>query len=110
MNTLELNEKLKSEGGFTYHPQFPVPTYGYMVSIGSGVIVENPDDVRNVMRGLWDKRKLPEGMFFGGWVHEGKTYLDISKHFGNMFKAIEFGIEKNQKSIWNLHQNKEIKL
>lgn len=110
MNTLELNHKLKTEGGFTYHPQFPVPNYGYMVSVGSGVIVENPDDVRNVMSGLWSKRKLPEKMYFGGWVHEGKTYLDISKHFMNLNKAIEFGLERNQITIWSIHENKEIEL
>jgi hypothetical protein len=105
-----LLEMLESQGWFTFHPQHPTPTYGYMVGVGSSIIIENPDDVKLVISGLWGKRKLPEGMFFCGWKHEGKTYLEISKYFPNMFKAIDFGLEKNQKSVWNLQQNREVEL
>lgn len=101
---------LESQGGFTFHPQHPTPNYGYMVGVGSSIIIENPDDVKLVLSGLWGKRKLPEGMFFGGWKHHGKIYLDIVKHFQNKQKAIRFGLDKKQIAIYELHSQSDIEL
>jgi hypothetical protein len=50
------------------------------------------------------------GAYVGLWVNDGKLYIDLSVQFNDRQVAMNVGREFNQKAIWDVALDKEIKL
>ena len=121
--------KAKSDGGFTHHPTKGTPTSGYIVSSDTkekrGKIVDLTDsnvDVKKEVSAYLQKNEghLGPNEYIGGYVQksdpkdgekEGKAvalHLDISNHFSDKDEAIRLGRKRNQISVWDVKNGKEI--
>lgn len=113
MQIKTLLQKLDERGYYIHHPQYPTPTYGWVVPVGSQVTVQNPEDLAAVISSLWKNRVLPEGMFFVAETspkRKGEVYLNIVKHFQNLESAIWFGLSKSEVAMFELHTESTIDL
>ena len=116
MNALikEVQKQLISSGGFSLSLKLEAPKSGYMVSLQQKELIIN-DDVKGLKKKLYDyfnnnydivnnNKKL----FFGGWINEGKIYLDISENVLDKKEAIQKGMERQQLAIFNVNDFTEI--
>lgn len=104
-----LTQELEKNGGFTIDPETGgVPAEGYAVGIGrekvfDGKVTEK--DIAEYRKANQDALSQPDH-FLGGWVDEGKTYLDVSRvHPGTeqgLQAALEQGRTNNEIGIMNL--------
>ena len=76
-----------------------------------------PDNPTAMVRKVQEYRRRhaailgAEDTHFGGWVEDGKTvYLDVVKIIPDRDEAVRFGIDNNQKAIFNLATFEEIEL
>jgi hypothetical protein len=51
---------------------------------------------------------LGNGIYLGGWVHDGKLWLEPSDNFTDREQAAAVGRERNQIAIWDVSQGQEI--
>lgn len=57
------------------------------------------------------KHAIRNNGFFGGWLNEdGILQFDCVKVFTNKDEAIEFGRSQNQRAIWHIDEETEIRL
>lgn len=109
------------EGGFSLDVSGNSPSTGIMVSFdakdGHGVVIDATMDrpAREAALRDWvsKQRKFvgndPEN-YFGGWIDNGKAYLDVSHRFPKeqRDKAIEAGKSQNQIAVFDLDTFTEI--
>ena len=107
---------VKAGGGFTYQPvDDKTPTQGYAVASFPGaerVFDQDKitvDDIFNFLKDHADKFDDPE-VHAGGWVSDGKVYLDLSQVKQNEQEAVDLGVKHNQYAIFDLGNFKEIEV
>ena len=116
MNNKELKKYILNNGGATLEVEslsIANLNDGYMVSIyGSESQFES---IEELIKGIKQKRKdLKEakikGYFIGIWYYNGRYYLDTSRNIKDKRDAIKFGESQKQIAIFDLKNNKDIKL
>ena len=101
-----------TEHGFTTDKFGKSPTSGYMVSVVGRESIspvkskfgdyEGPTygKIFDFCHNNWDR--VVNGDYVGGWVCEGRLYLDISVHFADRNEAIDFAVANDQLAIFDL--------
>lgn len=102
-------------GGFSINKQFEQPTKGYLVSVLDGLVFDNISEVNVHELSAFIKDNIEKcslNAFFGGWKDQttGKVYFDLSKNIQNLDEALQIAKDKNQLAIWDLNENKEIRV
>lgn len=103
---------LLHNGGFSVKPATgAAPKSGYMVSIpGHTQIVHGDVDEAHLAKYAADHADVLQhpGAHIGGWMNEGKTYLDVSHRYDKKSEAIKAGKAHNQIAIWDVKKGAEI--
>lgn len=112
-NSLYTNTALN--GGYSINKQFEQPKTGYLVSVLDGLVYENISSVNvHELSGFIkdNLNKCSLNAFFGGWKDQttNKVYFDLSKNVSDLNEALQIAKEKNQLAIWDLNENKEIRV
>ena len=105
--------------GFSVTLEGKQPTSGYMVANPGHSEIHNPDDIasergpgiiQNYVMAHAGALMEP-GAHIGGWTdpESKKTYLDVSHNIPGRFSAIQAGIDRNQKAIYDVKRGKDIK-
>jgi len=100
-------------GGVSINSDFEQPKTGYLVSISDGLIFDSVSLVNVHELSAWIKENLNEERnFFGGWIDKqtGKVYFDLSANFDDFDTAYDLAKDNNQLAIWDLNENKEIRV
>lgn len=99
-------------GGVSINADFEQPKMGYLVSAFDGLVFDSVSLVNVHELSAWIKQNIDSGFFFGGWIDKetGKVYFDLSANFQEVEKAIQIAKENNQIAIWDLNENKEIRV
>jgi len=104
----ELLRRIKEEGGFTYQPvNNTTPKEGFAVSTFKNherVFDADKitlDDIADYVLERWDQFKDPK-VHVGGWVDQGKVYLDLSTVVKSRDEAIRLGKRHNQLAVFDL--------
>ncbi len=99
-------------GGVSINADFEQPKTGYLVSAFDGLTFDSVSLVNVHELSAWIKQNIDSGFFFGGWIDKetGKVYFDLSANIQDKTKAIELAIVNNQLAIWDLNENKEIRV
>lgn len=105
---------LKEAGGFTINPlSADIPKEGFVVSVFESESRSFPldrvslgDFVGYVMerQALWADR----GNYLGGWVHEGKVFLDVSRVVRSAREARELAEKHDQIAYWDIGNKREV--
>ena len=109
----DLKQMLINNGGFTLSSSLQD------VSLDSGYMVaykehENIIDINSLELGQSinttqdNAKKL--NAFVGGWLDNGLVYLDVSKHFTDKDKALEFARQEKQIAIYDIEKGESIYL
>ena len=104
--------------GFSLHPRTgQSPTSGYMVSL-PGHTHQYPDTVMKdehelaaaIDHTLMSEREIfkKPGVYLGGWVSDGKLWLDPSENIADHDQAVKLGRGRNQVAIWDVQGGREI--
>lgn len=110
----DADKALESSGGFTMSAHNEtVPKKGYMVSLRGHEQVKSgdvtPTDIRQYAKSK--KKHLRGGdRYLGGWVDEGKTYLDTSQWVKDRKEAEELGRKHGQLAIYDLKSKQAVSL
>jgi len=124
-NRKDLEERITEatirDGGSTINPRTGEPvSRGYSVALtgtkpdgtGYGLVVENtPEAIRSGVSKLLDKHEgllSFEGMSIGTWIDGDKAYIDLAFNAANKSSAIDLARRYNQKSVWDLKNNKAV--
>jgi hypothetical protein len=99
---------LTKDGGFTLHDHVgDGPKDGYMVSLNKDT--EEVHDLSEFQRehlAAFRERHAQEladpRSYLGGWVHEGKVYLDVSHHEPDLNKAMDLARQHKQLGIYDV--------
>ena len=106
------SKKHSQEHGFTTDKFGNAPTTGFMVSV---IGRESVSPVKSIFgdyegptygkifdfcHNNWDR--VVNGDYIGGWVSEGRLYLDVSVHFADRSEAIDFAVANDQLAIFDL--------
>lgn len=115
MNNEELKKIILDNEGITLDKYKNKSTLksGYYVSIyGAEVQTSNIDEALEEVnkKAEYLQRLGIKSLFVGVWYYEGIYYVDITKHIKDKTTAIEYGKEQKQISIYNIKDNKSIKL
>lgn len=110
-----LVEEIIENGGATFNPYTElVPTKGFMVSVAESEEIINlkefTQDVLNTFVRSNVASLLREENFVGVWVENGFVYLDISRNISTLIRAMSMAKEESQLAIYNLDNQKVIKL
>jgi len=100
-------------GGCSINRDFEAPKTGYLVSVKDGLVFDNVSTINEHELSIFVKDNLSaDNCYFGGWIDQQtrKVYFDLSANFKSMDKAIELAKQKNQIAIWDLNENKEIRV
>lgn len=114
----EAHDALIHNGGFSRHIQTgEPPKTGYMVGLhadrGGEESVHDLSDLtaQHIAEHRARARSLANPhMYQGGWVHDGKAYLDRSLNIQDRNEAMEWGRAHKQLAIWDVAHGKEIPL
>lgn len=110
-NVLSIINKLykdinKNNGGTYSLIGQPMPTSGYMVSIGCekkiAVSQFTPEDITRFIGEYSNHLFNLSGFFLGAWYDNGYMYLDVSIHFYYQDGAMQVGRRYNQLAIWDI--------
>lgn len=115
----EFQDKLDSDGGFTYDPrddQFV--SGGVMASVFGGEKEVNPAPATDVdinhFQASNQKSLLSSGQFFGGWRYGGSDFLDRSVQFTDpppppsaLDRAMDFGKKNAQIGVYDADDDME---
>lgn len=109
-----LSAKLIAEGGFTYQPTTKeTPSDGYMVSPYKGreKVIDGTSitsrQLSEYVRRNADLLQDPSN-YLGGWVDNGKTYLDVSKRFETFDGAMGAARQAQQIAFYDLKNGTSI--
>lgn len=108
----------RNPGGFSITTQGKTPTGGYMVAAPGRTKIVSESDIsgpgghrliEQYARENADALRQP-GAHLGGWTDQstGKTYLDISHNIKDRDRAVSAGVKRNQISIWDVKNGREI--
>lgn len=103
-----LANRLQKEGGFS----FPAPRNGVMVSRkGAEEVVEgvaSAEDIADYANRHATELQSVSNAHIGGWVSEGKTYLDISQRFPRRHQQADHALAANdQQAGWDVTKSAE---
>lgn len=110
-------ETIKKEQGITWHWSLPVPTAGYVVSLGknfgdivSASILDNENEAGYTLSRFVERNDyaLERGNFMGAWIEGKKLYLDIVEIVESENEAVKLGRERDQIAIWDIANGVEI--
>lgn len=95
-----------ANGGFTYNPLYgATPQRGYAVALqghekiyDSGTVTI--DDLREYLRENGEQMKDP-ARYFGGWINDGKLYLDVSIVLPTEEEARKIGRMNDQTDVYD---------
>lgn len=99
--------------GFTLKPNLDYPRKGYLVGTGweeKHFDKDNLPTARNHINQIFNTIENRQGLYIGGWSHNGKCIVEISEGFNSLENAIEVGKMRKQISIWDVENQKEIVL
>lgn len=90
------------------------PNFGYFVSTAENEFKVhlsefNEKDVLGFVLKNSESLSL-ENNWLGGWIENDYFYLDVSNHILDRDLALNLGIERNQKAIFNANEGKDIDL
>lgn len=105
--------------GFSVHPyRGTSPTTGYQVAMTGRAEFYDPailDDHAALTEALLAFRNknadvlTPGGhVYLGGWVQDGKLWLEPSERIASRADAVRLGIERNQVSVWDNARAEEV--
>ena len=83
------------------------PFVGYQVSVPDtgGIVALGDEDAFDVAFSACEKwigsKSKNCDYYIGIWVDDGKVYVEVSEHIGDIDYAIEAGQLRNQKCIWD---------
>lgn len=101
-------------GGVSINADFEQPKTGYLVSIKDGLVFDSISLVNVHELSAWIKENTinNENYYFGGWIDQQtkKVYFDLSANYKYLNEAIDLAKQKNQLAIWDLNENKEIRV
>lgn len=107
----------EKNGGATFNLQGKSPSSGYMVSLQGHEEILTKEQFQQTSVHFWDyierKERLLKSisnLYVGVWYNEGLYYLDLSERFTDKELAIQMGIRREQKAIWNIVKQEEITL
>ena len=94
------------------------PVSGYMVARQGGLVFDSTPDVSvekiaaRIKEHVDSMRFNPYADYFGIWRDNetGKVYFDISENVAMSEDAIRLAKVRGQKAIWDVSQNKEIRV
>lgn len=116
-NLQKLYLNILNEGGATYDTKNDMfIDRGYAVSIHKEYeeVVDVKDFTTLTILKYYEKNykvfKNDPNARFGFWIDENKVYLDISNVYDSFHEAVVLGKENNQKAIYDLLKNEEIRL
>lgn len=115
MNNEEIKKIILDNEGITLDKYKNVSTLksGYYISLyGQEVQTASIDEALKEVdkKAEYLQRLGIKSLFVGVWYYEGIYYVDITRHLKDKAKAIEYGKEQKQISIYNIKDNKSIKL
>jgi hypothetical protein len=101
---------------FSVSPQGKTPKDGYMVSMPHRTELMRAEEIRgherealaSYARKNHDIFNGNKNMFFGGWAHKGKVYVDPSENVRDLEAAKALGRARNQIAIWDVKGHREI--
>lgn len=98
--------------GCSLNDNFHSPDKGYMIGgFGKELIFPSISEVIIPQVESWiEEHKLRKDQYYGVWIDSGKVYFDVSVNLQDKSQALKIGRVKNQKAIWDLNENKEIRL
>ena len=109
----DLKQMLVDNGGFTLTSSLEDVELrdGYMVAYKAH---ENIIDINSLELGqaIQSTQSNAEKLdaFAGGWLDNGLAYLDVSKHFTDKNKALEFARQEKQIAIYDIEKGESIYL
>jgi hypothetical protein len=57
-----------------------------------------------------ETHKLRKDQYYGVWLDKGKVYFDVSVNLQDLNQSLKIAKVKNQKAIYDLNKNEEIRL
>lgn len=87
--------------------------YNYMVSLYGYEATFKVDDTEGLKEGLKAYQKKASGkkdLYIGLWVNDGLVYLDLSINICKKRDALRIGKQNKQKAIYDVKNNKDIKI
>lgn len=108
-----LMAKLKTEGGFSESVDGESPSGGYMVAKDNTVerVIKadqiTDEAILDYVLDHFDKLNQPDA-YLGGWVDEGKVYLDISYNVKDREEALRMARKHDQLGIYDLNSGETI--
>lgn len=100
-------DKIYQNKGATLHKDGKQANFkkGYQVSIKDLHIIKarQKNKIKNII--LKELKRIKNGEFLGVWLDNKKCYIDKSKHFDDLNKAINTGKANNQISIYDFKNN-----
>lgn len=113
LNLREFSKQTLNNGGATTSLNLTsIPNKGFWVSLQGHEKIHHSlsdeltiEDIEQAVRSfVIDKAEVlsDHDNFLGGWIDNGILYLDISVNISDKRKAIEFGIENNQRAIFDI--------
>lgn len=110
-------DALMNGGGFSHHVETgETPHSGYMVSLhkdhgGDETVVPLKDlTPEHIAEHRERARQAGGGIYQGGWVHDGKVYLDRSVNVQDPDEATSLGKHHKQLAIYDVAHAREIPL
>jgi len=103
---------VRADGGATVsvHDE-PIPVTGYFVSDAGGIEIPLDAFTETDVRTFADKYAFElahAGVFLGGWVSDGRVYLDITRHYFSRACALKAAEINQQLAIWDIANEAEI--
>lgn len=100
--------QLVIDGGFSLSTlNLGAPSSGFIVSrAGSELVLDSCDE--NDIAEHWANHSVRSSDYYGGWRHDGKVFLDVSKRFDSLLQALSFAVENRQLAIWDCAGNRSI--
>jgi hypothetical protein len=116
--TKERLDEMMTKGGATLTKalEYAKIKDGYLVSVPSrfAKVLTTDTDYATILKAMQDISTEINvdglGAYVGLWVNDGKLYIDLSVQFNDRQVAMNVGREFNQKAIWDVALDKEIKL
>ena len=116
MNTYEAARELylkavALEGGTVARGDLKLPLTGYYIGgEGAPLVYDSVTDVDRGEIGWWLGHSPAD--YVGVWVDtdDGKVYFDGVTHMYNLGPAMDLGAIRGEKAIWEIHNNKEVRL
>lgn len=108
--------KLLKDGGFSHHlTTHETPTSGYMVGLNKehgGVAHVFPLSELTPEKLTRHRAEAQaagnDDAYQGGWVQDGKVYLDLSRKVDDRDQAVAMGKAHNQRAIYHLDKGEDI--